>query len=77
MKAFRRIGTLALCGIMLGSMMSIVGAAPASARFSSCDQKFDSSEKQAARDYAKGKLSDADYAKIQTEIALHRSLWGC
>lgn len=77
MKAFRRITTVALCGIMLGSMMSILGAAPASARFSSCDQKIDSTEAQAARDFAKGKLSADDYAKVQAEIAFHRQLWGC
>ncbi len=77
MKAFRRITTLALCGILLGSTMSVMGAAPASARFSSCDQKISNMEKQAAKDYKKGKLSADDYAKIQAEIAFHRQLWGC
>lgn len=77
MKAFRRITTLALCGVLLGSTMSIMGAAPATARFSSCDQKIASMEKAAAKQFAKGKLSAEDYAKVQAEIDFHRSIWGC
>ncbi len=77
MKAFRRITTLAICGVLLGSTMSIMGAAPATARFSSCDQKIASMEKWAAKQYDHGKLSTEEYENIQAEIAAHRQIWGC
>lgn len=69
---------IGLCGIVLGAGMSIFGAAPATARlYGGCDKKIDAMERQAARDFDKGRLSAEDYAKVQAEIALHRELWGC
>ena len=78
MKTIRRTIALAFCGILLGASMSFLGAAPATAKlYAGCDNKVDAMERQAARDYEKGKLSADDYAKVQEEIALHRALWGC
>lgn len=75
---FRRMIAIGFCGIMLGTTMSMFSASPAAGRiYARCDQKVDSMEKQAARDYAKGKLSAEDYAKVQSEIDYHRTTWGC
>jgi hypothetical protein len=69
---------IGVCGLMIGGVMSVFGAAPATARlYSGCDNKIDKMEQQAARDYAKGKLTDAEYANVQAEIAYHHELWGC
>lgn len=78
MKQMRRIVALGACGIMLGATASMFSAGPATARiYAKCDQKIVQMEKQAAKAYAKGKLTDAEYANIQAEIAFHRQLWGC
>lgn len=78
MKTIRKTIAIGLCGIMLGATMSIVGASPATARaYARCDQKIENMEKQAAKDYKKGKLSAEEYEKVQDEIAFHRTLWGC
>ncbi len=78
MKTIRRITAIGLCGIMLGTTMSIFAAAPAEGRrYSMCDKKIESMERQAAKDYAKGKLSAGDYDNVMAEIAFHRELWGC
>lgn len=63
---------------MIGVVMSVTSAAPATGRaYARCDTKIATMEKQAAKDFSKGKLSAADYAKVQAEIAYHRQLWGC
>jgi hypothetical protein len=78
MKTIRKTIAIGLCGLIIGGTMSFMGAAPATARiYRNCDQKVDAMEKQAAKDYKKGKLSAEDYAKVQAEIAFHRELWGC
>jgi hypothetical protein len=78
MKQLRRMLILATCGLVLGATMSLFSAAPATARlYAKCDKKIEVMEKQAAKDYEKGKLSADDYAKVQAEIAYHRELWGC
>ena len=78
MKAVRRFVAIATCGVMIGAIMSVFAAAPATGRiYARCDQKIATMEKQAAQDFAKGKLSADDYAKVQAEIALHKTLWGC
>ncbi len=78
MKAVRKIIAVGACGIILGAGMSVFGAAPATARlYAGCDKKIEQMEKQAAKDYQRGKLSAADYEKVQAEIDFHRTLWGC
>ena len=78
MKKFRYFMALASCGIIIGVGFSVFSAAPASARLMArCDQKIETMEKQAAKAYAKGKMSQADYDKTMAEIAYHRQLWGC
>ncbi|MEO6867532.1 MAG: hypothetical protein ABI200_05880 [Gaiellales bacterium] len=54
MKTFRRIIAVAMCGVMLGGLMSIMGASPATARiYRQCDKKVDVMEMQAAKVYEK------------------------
>lgn len=78
MRKVRKIMVIGMCGLTMGGIMSVFGAEQASGRiYSTCDQKVDAMEKQAARDYKKGKLSEEDYAKVQAEVLLHRTLWGC
>lgn len=78
MKAARRIIAIGAVGVVIGTTMSMFTAAPATARlYAHCDQKIATMEKQASKDYDKGKLSAEDYDKVQQEIALHRELWGC
>ena len=78
MKTLRRITAIGLCGIMLGTTMSVFMAAPADGRlYRTCDKKIENMERQAAKDYAKGKLSADDFDKVMSEIAYHRELWGC
>ena len=78
MKTIRRTIAIGMCGIMIGETMSIVGAAPATGRaYAGCDSKIAIMEKQAAKDYKKGKLTAQQYANVQAEIAYHRQLWGC
>jgi hypothetical protein len=78
MKVFKRLAAIGMCGIVLGVTASMVTAGPATGRYlARCDQKITNMEKQAARDFKKGKLSAEDYAKVQAEIAYHRELWGC
>ena len=78
MKAARKFLAIAVCGLTIGVAASMVATAPANARsYATCDSKVTSMEKSAARDFARGKLSAEDYAKVQAEIALHRQLWGC
>lgn len=78
MKTIRRTIAIGMCGIMMGAVMSAVGASPATGRaYLRCDQKIATMEKQAARDYAKGKLTAEQFANVQAEIAYHRQLWGC
>ena len=78
MKTLRRITAIGLCGIMLGTTASIVFAPTAQSRaYARCDKKVANMERQAAKDYAKGKLSAEDYDKVMSEIAYHRELWGC
>lgn len=78
MKIIRKTIALGLCGVILGGTMSVFGASPATARiYRNCDKKIDAMERQAAKDYDKGRLSAEDYAKVQAEIAFHRELWGC
>ena len=78
MKTVRRIIAVGICGAVIGASMSVMGAAPATAKlYSGCDKKISAMEKQAAKDYARGKLTAAEYANVQAEIAYHRQLWGC
>lgn len=78
MKTIRKTIAIGMCGIMLGGVMSVMSASPATAKiYRNCDQTIDNIGKQAARDYGKGKLSADGYAKAQSEIASHRQLWGC
>lgn len=77
MKTIRKMAAIGACGIVLGAGMSVFSASPATARYYTCDQQVASMEKSAAKDYKKGKLSLADYEKVQAEIAYHRQLWGC
>lgn len=74
----RKIVAIGTCGLVLGGIMSTFGASTATGRaYSTCDQRAVKIEKQAARDFAKGKLSQADYDKVMQEVALHKELWGC
>lgn len=78
MKTIRKALAIGMCGIIVGGSMSVMGATPATAKiYRNCDKKIEQMEKQAAKDYQKGKLSAADYAKVQAEIAFHKQLWGC
>jgi hypothetical protein len=78
MKTARKMIAIASFGLVLGAGMSVFGTAPASAKiYSGCDNKIAIEEKQAAKDYAHGKLTDAEYANVLSEIAYHRTLWGC
>jgi hypothetical protein len=78
MKMARKMIAIAGFGLVLGVGMSVFGTAPAGARiYSSCDNKITIEEKQAAKDYAKGKITAEEYANIEAEIAYHRQLWGC
>jgi hypothetical protein len=78
MKTIRRGIAIGVCGAIIGVTMSIVTASPVTAKaYARCDTKIANMEKQAAKDFSKGKLSAADYAKVQAEIAYHRKLWGC
>lgn len=77
MKRIRKIIAVSICGIVIGGTMSVMTTSSATARNYSCDQRIDSMEKKAARDYAKGKISDETYLNIQAEISDHRDRWGC
>lgn len=78
MMVIRRTLTIAMCGVLLGGLASVMVASPASGRsYFRCDKKIDNMERQAAKDYAKGKLSADEYDNVMAEIAYHRELWGC
>lgn len=74
----RRLCAIAMCGILGGSLMSIVGTAPATARiYVYCDNKIDNLDRKSTHDYEKGKITLEEYEAIQAEIAAHRELWNC
>lgn len=77
MKAPRKFIAIGMCGIMLGGISSVMMAPAASARFYNCDQRIDTMDKKSAQDYKKGRISEAEYLKIQADIAEHREVWGC
>ena len=78
MKNVRKWVAVGCCGAIIGVSMSVFSASPATAKaYARCSQEVETMEKQAAKDYKKGKLSAAQYAKVQAEIAYHRQLWGC
>lgn len=78
MKTLKKLIAIGTCGIVIGVGLSVMGTAPATARiYAGCDKKITNMENQAAKAYAKGRLSADDYARIQAEIAYHRQLWGC
>jgi hypothetical protein len=78
MKQFRRITAIMFCGVMLGAMMSVFTASPATARYlAKCDHLVEVMERQAAHHYAKGTMSKAEFFQAQSEIAASRHSWGC
>lgn len=78
MSRIRKLIAIAACGVMIGALMSVFAAAPATGKaYARCDKKIETMEKQAAKDYARGKLSADEYANVMAEIAYHRELWGC
>ena len=77
-KTLRKIVAIGLVGAVIGGGASVFMAAPASAlMYARCDQQLDALEAQAAAQYKKGKLSNAQYQAILADIAAHRVAWGC
>jgi hypothetical protein len=77
-KTIRKIVAIGCAGAVIGAGASVFMASPASALiYARCDQQLDTLEAQAAAQYKKHKLTDAQYAAIQAEIAQHRQAWGC
>lgn len=74
----RKLIAVGTCGLVMGGVMSVFTTAPATARiYRTCDSKVATMERQAAKDYQKGVLSEEDYLKVQSEIDYHKNLWGC
>ncbi|MCW2922752.1 MAG: hypothetical protein JWM98_156 [Thermoleophilia bacterium] len=78
MRKVRKIAAIGMCGLVLGGTMSVLAAPGAEGRiYSTCDQRIDNMETQAAKDYKKGKITKAQYDAVLAEVAYHRQLWGC
>lgn len=78
MRKVRKIAAIGMCGLVLGGTMSVLAAPGAEGRiYSTCDQRIDNMETQAAKDYKKGKITQAQYENVLAEVAYHRTLWGC
>ncbi|MCW2972412.1 MAG: hypothetical protein JWN72_685 [Thermoleophilia bacterium] len=77
-KSLRKIIAIGLVGAVVGGGASVFMAAPASAlMYARCDQQLDALEAQAAAQYKKHKLTDAQYKAVLADIAAHRVAWGC
>ena len=78
MKNVRKIAAIGMCGLVLGSAVSVLTASPATGRMvARCDTRISEMEASAARLYAKGKITQAQYEQTMAQIAAHRASWGC
>ena len=77
MKRIRMIAAVLACGVMIGSLSSIYMAPSAGAANYWCSNKVENMEKSAAKDLAKGKITQEQYDKLMLEVAYHQELWGC
>jgi len=74
----RRLIAIAMCGLVAGSVMSIFGSAPATARtYIRCDNRIENLDRKSMRQLAKGHITQAQFDAIQAEIAAHRAYWSC
>jgi hypothetical protein len=75
---FRRYIALGFCGLMLGGVMSTMGATPATAKlYRFCDTRIEHMEAALATQHAAGHISDEVFAKRQGQVDDQRDRWGC
>ncbi|MCW2961999.1 MAG: hypothetical protein JWM25_1715 [Thermoleophilia bacterium] len=78
MKKMRKIIAVGCCGLVLGGIASVFVASPATARiYARCDQQVDIMEADAAKQFKRGKLTQAQYDSVMASLAAHRVAWGC
>lgn len=77
MKRIRMTAAVLACGLVMGSIASFYTTSNAGAAVYFCSNKIEKMEKDAAKSYEKGKITQEEFDKLQQEIAYHRELWNC
>lgn len=77
-KSLQKVMAVACCGVVLGSGMSVLSAAPAQGRiFASCDVSLSELEQQLALQFQKGDLNRKDFDKALKQLIKTRKDWAC